>query len=68
MASKLIAAGTVRTAGEPVLIANGKTPNIITDLLEGKPLGTLIVPQSKRLFVALALDRFDGQDEGVDYH
>ncbi len=49
MASKLIAAGTVKTAGEPVLIANGKTPHIITDLLDGKPLGTLIVPSSRRL-------------------
>jgi len=49
MGSKLMAAGTVKTAGEPVLIANGKTPHVITDLLAGKPLGTLIVPNAKRL-------------------
>jgi glutamate 5-kinase len=49
MGSKLIAAGTVKTAGEPVLIANGKSPNVITDLLDGKPLGTLIVPNARRL-------------------
>ncbi|HVS71653.1 MAG TPA: glutamate 5-kinase [Phycisphaerae bacterium] len=50
MTSKLVAAGTVRTAGEPVLIANGKRPNIITDLLAGAPTGTLILPApGKRL-------------------
>jgi glutamate 5-kinase len=49
MGSKLMAAGTVRTAGEPVLIANGKMPNVITRLLAGDPIGTLIVPASKRL-------------------
>ena len=45
MGSKLLAAGTVRTAGEPVLIANGKRPHILTDLLDGQPLGTLILPK-----------------------
>jgi glutamate 5-kinase len=44
MGSKLLAAGTVQTAGEPVLIANGKRPNVITDLLEGVETGTLILP------------------------
>jgi glutamate 5-kinase len=49
MGSKLVAAGTVRTAGEPVMIANGKRPNVITDLLNGQETGTLIVPANKRL-------------------
>lgn len=49
MGSKLIAAGTVKTAGEPVLIANGKRPNVITDLLAGIETGTLILPASKKL-------------------
>jgi glutamate 5-kinase len=49
MGSKLIAAGTVRRAGEPVMIANGKRPNVITDLMNGAETGTLIVPASKRL-------------------
>jgi len=49
MGAKLFAAGTVKTAGEPVLIANGKRPNIIRDLLAGEPIGTLIVPTSKKL-------------------
>jgi len=49
MGSKLLAANTVKVAGEPVLIANGKRPNIITELLSGVQTGTLIVPSSKRL-------------------
>jgi glutamate 5-kinase len=49
MGSKLLAAGTVKTAGEPVVIANGKRPNVITDLLSGVPTGTLILPASKKL-------------------
>ena len=49
MGSKLLAAGTVKVAGEPVLIANGKRPNVITELLSGVQTGTLIVPSSKKL-------------------
>ncbi len=49
MGSKLFAAGTVMTAGEPVLIANGKRPNVIADLLSGVETGTLILPGNKKL-------------------
>jgi len=49
MGSKLIAAGTVQTAGKPVIIANGKTPGIIGKLLAGEALGTLVVPGKRRL-------------------
>ena len=49
MSSKLLAAGTVKAAGEPVLIANGKRPNVITDLMNGVDTGTLILPTSKKL-------------------
>jgi len=49
MGSKLLAASTVQTAGEPVLIANGKRPNVITDLLAGVETGTLIVPAGKKM-------------------
>jgi glutamate 5-kinase len=49
MGSKLVAAGTVKTAGEPVMIANGKRANVITDLMNGVATGTLIMPASKRL-------------------
>ncbi len=49
MGSKLIAAGTVKTAGRPVLIANGKTPDIIGKLIRGDATGTLIMPGKKKL-------------------
>ncbi len=49
MGSKLFAAGTVKRAGEPVMIANGKRANVITDLLAGVETGTLIIPASKKL-------------------
>jgi glutamate 5-kinase len=49
MGGKLVAAGTVRTAGEPVIIANGKIPGIVSKLLQGESLGTLILPGSRRL-------------------
>jgi glutamate 5-kinase len=49
MGSKLFAAGTVMRAGEPVMIANGKRPNVIADLLAGVETGTLILPASKKL-------------------
>lgn len=49
MGSKLMAAGTVMTAGEPVLIANGKRPNVLVDLLEGAETGTLVLPSARRM-------------------
>jgi glutamate 5-kinase len=49
MGSKLLAAGTVKTAGEPVLIANGKRPNVIVDLLNGVETGTLVMPANRKL-------------------
>jgi len=49
MGAKLYAAGTVRTAGEPVLIANGKRPNVIVDLLDGAATGTLVMPAARRM-------------------
>ena len=49
MGGKLLAAGTVRTAGEPVIIANGKVPGIVRRLLAGEPLGTLVLPGKRRL-------------------
>ncbi len=43
MASKLEAARLATLAGENVVIANGKRPNVITDVLAGKPIGTLFL-------------------------
>ena len=47
MASKLRNAQLCASSGETVIIANGRTPSILTQLLAGKPLGTLFVPQAK---------------------
>jgi glutamate 5-kinase len=45
MASKLEAARLAVSAGENVVIANGRRPNVLVDLLAGEPIGTLILAQ-----------------------
>ena len=49
MSSKLEAARIVGHSGIPMVIANGAAPSVLTDLLEGKPVGTLFVPPRNRL-------------------
>jgi len=49
MPTKLEAAGMVVAAGEMAAIANGRTPNILTDLLSGEPVGTLFVPTVEKM-------------------
>lgn len=44
MKSKLEAAKIVAETGIPVVIANGKRPNIIKEILEGAEVGTRILP------------------------
>jgi len=45
MASKLEAARLATLAGENVVIANGRRPNVITDILAGELVGTLFLAQ-----------------------
>jgi glutamate 5-kinase len=45
MASKLEAARLAVSAGENVIIANGRRPNVLIDLLAGEAVGTLILAQ-----------------------
>jgi glutamate 5-kinase len=45
MASKLEAARLAVSAGENVVIANGRLPNVLVDLLAGEAIGTLILAQ-----------------------
>jgi glutamate 5-kinase len=45
MASKLEAARLAVTAGESVVIANGRRPNVLVDILKGETVGTLFCPQ-----------------------
>lgn len=49
MSSKIKAARAVTSAGIPMVIANGETPNILMKLFNGKPLGTHFLPKKKRL-------------------
>lgn len=43
MASKLESAQVVTRAGGSVIIAGGKVPNVLVDLMEGKSIGTLLL-------------------------
>ncbi len=47
MASKLEAARMVTTAGESMIIASGRQPNILTQVFAGELVGTLFVGQGK---------------------
>lgn len=47
MASKLRAARLATAAGENVIIANGRTPGVLADIIAGRPVGTLIVAQGQ---------------------
>jgi glutamate 5-kinase len=45
MASKLEAARLAVSAGENVVIANGRRPNVLVDLLAGEEVGTMVLAQ-----------------------
>lgn len=45
MASKLEAARLATSTGENVVIANGRRPNVLVDILAGQAVGTLILAQ-----------------------
>jgi glutamate 5-kinase len=49
MGSKLEAAHLVAEAGEVVVIANGREPDVLLRLLESQPLGTVFLPAKKKL-------------------
>jgi glutamate 5-kinase len=49
MASKLEAAEIARSSGEMVMIANGRRKDVLLDLLDGRTLGTLLLPSEKKL-------------------
>lgn len=59
MASKLAAARIARHSGIPLVIANGTTPEVLPEILAGKPVGTLIAPPKRilrfhKLWIAFA--------------
>ena len=49
MGSKIQAAGMVTRAGEAAVIANARTPNVLTRLLAGEAVGTVFVPAERRM-------------------
>ena len=49
MPSKLQAAAKVLAAGELCVIANGRRPGVLADLLAGRPVGTLFLPKAGKL-------------------
>jgi glutamate 5-kinase len=49
MKSKVLAAKKVTAIGIPCIIAPGKKKNILTDILDGKEIGTLFLPMADRL-------------------
>ena len=49
MPTKLQAAASVVAAGEMAVIANGRRPNILADLLAGEPVGTLFLPKAGKM-------------------
>ena len=49
MLGKIKAARKVTRAGIPMLIANGKKPDILLDIFAGVPTGTFFIPQNKKM-------------------
>ena len=49
MTSKLRAVEIASTAGEAVVIANGKRPDVLAEILAGLKVGTLFLPASRKM-------------------
>ncbi|MCD5397747.1 glutamate 5-kinase [candidate division NPL-UPA2 bacterium] len=49
MYTKLQAAKIVTNSGEPMVIANGKTPQVMRSILEGEEIGTLFLPRPEKV-------------------
>lgn len=64
MASKLKAAQFVTSSGQPVIIAGGKIPGIISALLKGEEHGTLFLPQGKGMAPRKRWIGFSAQSSG----
>jgi glutamate 5-kinase len=47
MASKLEAARLATTGGENVIIASGRSPDVIKQIIDGRPIGTLFLAQGQ---------------------
>ena len=65
MASKLEAAAKAGMSGVPTIIAGGKTPNIIPQIIQGDACGTLILPAKERMSARKHWMRYNLEPEGT---
>jgi glutamate 5-kinase len=65
MASKLEAAAKAGMSGVPTIIAGGKTPNIIPQIMQGNACGTLILPAKERISARKHWMRYNLEPEGT---
>ena len=61
MASKLEAARLATAAGENVIIASGRTPDILSKIIAGEPVGTLFLAQGQTVAARKRWIGFSGQ-------
>ena len=64
MASKLEAARMVTSAGENVIVASGRSPNVLADIMQGHVTGTLFVAQGKSVSPKKRWIAFSAQPQG----
>ncbi|MGC8660753.1 MAG: glutamate 5-kinase, partial [Desulfomonilaceae bacterium] len=67
MASKIDAADKVRMSGIPMIIAKGKTPHLISRVLSGEMIGTLILPAKEKISARKHWIRYGLTPEGSVY-
>jgi glutamate 5-kinase len=65
MATKLAAAVKAGKSGVPMIIAKGKTPHMLTRIMEGEVCGTLILPPKERLSARKHWILYNIDPEGV---
>ena len=67
MLTKCSMAHKVASLGIPVQIANGKTDNILLDIIAGKPVGTLFKPKKNTSSIKKWVAHSEGFEKGIVY-
>ena len=65
MSSKVHAAKKVTTSGIPMVIASGLKNNVLTDLFQGKEIGTLFMPRKEKMTCRKCWIAFTLEEKGV---
>ncbi len=65
MQSKIKAARKITAVGTPMIIANGNKENILGQILDGKPVGTIFYPKKRRLTRRKCWIGYSARPEGV---